>query len=125
MKRKELEKLPVLLATTAMLKQAKQEPLVQGYYKNKRVYAHDFYARCRKFGAILKVAFYKTELLAAGGRQPRYEVFLNRKEQDFLTYAYAEKSWRTSMLHNLYRFGDLLYNIRFSERDEKLHKPAS
>ena len=120
MKRKELEKLPVLLATTAMLKQAKQEPLVQGYYKNKRVYAHDFYARCRKFGAILKVAFYKTELLAAGGRQPRYEVFLNRKEQDFLTYAYAEKSWRTSMLHNLYRFGDLLYNIRFSERDEKL-----
>ena len=24
------------------------------------------------------------------------------------------------MLHNFYRFGDLLYNIRFSERDEKL-----
>ena len=24
------------------------------------------------------------------------------------------------MLHNLYRFGDLFYNIRFSERDEKL-----
>ena len=103
-----------------MLKQAEQEPLVQGYYKNKRVYAHDFYARCRRFGAILKVAFYKTELLTAGGRQPRYELFLNRKEQDFLTYAYAEKSWRTSMLHNFYRFGDLLYNIRFSERDEKL-----
>ena len=61
------------------------------YYKNKRVYVHDFYARCRRFGAILKVAFYKTELLAAGGRQPLYEVFLNRKEQDFLTYAYAEK----------------------------------
>ena len=121
MKRKDLEKLPVLRATTAMLKQAEQEPMTQaGYYKNKRVYAHDFYARCRRFGAILKVAFYKTELLAAGGRQPQYELFLNRKEQDFLTYAYAEKSWRTSMLHNLYRFGDLLYNIRFSERDEKL-----
>ena len=120
MKRKELEKLPVLPATTAMLKQAEQEPLVQGYYKSKRRYKHDFYARCRKFGAILKIAFYKTELLAAGGRQPRYELFLNCKEQDFLTYVYAEKSWRTSMLHNFYRFGDLLYNIRFSERDEKL-----
>ena len=104
-----------------MLKQAEQEPMTQErYYKNKRVYVHDFYARCRRFGAILKVAFYKTERLAAGGRQPLYEVFLNRKEQDFLTYAYAEKSWRTSMLHNLYRFGDLFYNIRFSERDEKL-----
>lgn len=121
MKRKDLEKLPVLRATTAMLKQAEQEPMTQaGYYKNKRVYAHDFYARCRRFGAILKVAFYKTELLTAGGRQPRYELFLNRKEQDFLTYAYAEKSWRTSMLHNLYRFGDLPYNIRFSEQDKKL-----
>lgn len=121
MKRKDLGKLPVLRATTAMLKQAEQEPMTQErYYKNKRVYVHDFYARCRRFGAILKVAFYKTELLAAGGRQPLYEVFLNRKEQDFLTYAYAEKSWRTSMLHNLYRFGDLFYNIRFSERDEKL-----
>ena len=121
MKRKGLEKLPVLPATTAMLKQAEQEPMMQeGYYKSKRRYKHDFYARCRKFGAILKVAFYKTELLAAGGRQPRYELFLNRKEQDFLTYAYAEKSWRTSMLHNFYRFGDLLYNIWFSERDEKL-----
>ena len=121
MKRKNLGKLPVLRATTAMLKQAEQEPMTQErYYKNKRVYVHDFYARCRRFGAILKVAFYKTELLAAGGRQPLYEVFLNRKEQDFLTYAYAEKSWRTSMLHNLYRFGDLFYNIRFSERDEKL-----
>ena len=121
MKRKDLGKLPVLRATTAMLKQAEQEPMTQErYYKNKRVYVHDFYARCRRFGAILKVAFYKTERLAAGGRQPLYEVFLNRKEQDFLTYAYAEKSWRTSMLHNLYRFGDLFYNIRFSERDEKL-----
>lgn len=121
MKRKDLEKLPVLRATTAMLKQAEQEPMTQeGYYKSKRRYTHDFYARCRRFGAILKVAFYKTELLAAGGRQPRYELFLNRKKQDFLTYAYAEKSWRTSMLHNFYRFGDLLYNIRFSERDEKL-----
>lgn len=120
MKRKDLEKLPVLRATTAMQKQAEQEPMTQeGYYKSKRRYTHDFYARCRRFGAILKIAFYKTDLLASGGRQPWYEVFLNRREQDFLTYAYPEKSWWTSMLQNFYRFGVEPHCVWFSEQDKK------
>lgn len=120
MKRKELEKLPVLKAPVSMLKQVENETLIEKpYYKNKYRYEHDFYARCRKIGAILKVAFYKTEILAAGGRQPWYEVFLNREEQDFLTYSYAEKRWRTSMMQNLYRVGDVFHNVWFPERDGK------
>lgn len=121
MKRKELEKLPVLKAPVSMLKQVENETLIEKpYYKNKYRYEHDFYARCRKIGAILKVAFYKTEILAAGGRQPWYEVFLNRGEQDFLTYSYTEKRWRTSMMQNLYRVGDVFHNVWFPEQDGKL-----
>ena len=39
MKRKELEKLPVLRATTAMLKQAENEPMIEsGYYRKELRY---------------------------------------------------------------------------------------
>lgn len=43
MKRKELKKLPVLRATTAMLKQAEKEPMVQtGYFRKELRYEHEY-----------------------------------------------------------------------------------
>lgn len=68
MKRKELEKLPVLRATTAMLKQAENEPMIEsGYFRKELRYEHEYYARCKRFDRILKVAIYLTKiwLLAA------------------------------------------------------------
>ena len=42
MKRKELEKLPVLRATTAMLKQAENEPMIEsGYFRKELRYKHE------------------------------------------------------------------------------------
>ena len=42
MKRKELEKLPVLRATTAMLKQAENEPMIEsGYFRKELRYEHE------------------------------------------------------------------------------------
>ena len=44
MKRKELEKLPVLRATTAMLKQAENEPMIEsGYFRKELRYSR----RCK------------------------------------------------------------------------------
>lgn len=64
MKRKELEKLPVLRATTAMLKQAENEPMIEsGYYRKELRYEHECYARCKRFDRILKVAIYLTKNL--------------------------------------------------------------
>ena len=69
MKRKELEKLPVLLATTAMLKQVEKEPMIRsGYYRNELRYEHECYARCKRFDRILKVAIYLTENLVEAAR---------------------------------------------------------
>lgn len=63
MKRKELEKLPVLRATTAMLEQAEKEPMVQtGYFRKELRYEHEYYARCKRFDRILKVAIYLTKI---------------------------------------------------------------
>ena len=71
MKRKELEKLTILQATTAMLKQAENEPMIEsGYFRKELRYEHEYYARCKRFDRILKVAIYLTKNLAAGGRKP-------------------------------------------------------
>ena len=118
MKRKELEKLPVLLATTAMRKQAENEPMEQsGWFKKGWQYVHNYYARCKQFGGILKVALYSTEALTAGGRKPLYELFLDYDAQDFLTYSFEGKKWRTAMLYNLSWYGYGYYRTWISARD--------
>ena len=118
MKRKELEKLPVLRATTAMLEQAEKEPMVQtGYFRKELRYEHEYYARCKRFDRILKVAIYLTKNLAAGGRKPVYELFLDYDAQDFLTYSFMEKKWRTAMLRNLPQQGFGISDAQISSRD--------
>ena len=118
MKRKELEKLPILQATTAMLKQAENEPMIEsGYFRKELRYEHEYYARCKRFDRILKVAIYLTKNLAAGGRKPVYELFLDYDAQDFLTYSFMEKKWRTAMLRNLPQQGFGIRDVQISSRD--------
>ena len=118
MKRKELEKLTILQATTAMLKQAENEPMIEsGYFRKELRYEHEYYARCKRFDRILKVAIYLTKNLAAGGRKPVYELFLDYDAQDFLTYSFMEKKWRTAMLHNLPQQGFGISDAQISSRD--------
>ena len=118
MKRKELEKLPVLPATAAMRKQAENEPMEQaGYFQKEWRYVHNYYARCKQFDGILKVAIYMTEALAAGGRKPLYELFFDYDAQDFLTYSFKEKKWSVAMLHNLSWRGNGFYRVQISKRD--------
>ena len=118
MKRKELEKLTILQATTAMLKQAENEPMIEsGYFRKELRYEHEYYARCKRFDRILKVAIYLTKNLAAGGRKPVYELFLDYDAQDFLTYSFMEKKWRTAMLRNLPQLGFGIHDVQISSRD--------
>ena len=118
MKRKELEKLPVLQATAAILKQAEKEPMERvGYYRSELKYKHPYYARCDVFGEILKVAIYLTENLAAGGRKPLYEVFFHYGEQSFLTYCLKERRWSNAMLCNLPWREYGRYGMQLSTRD--------
>ena len=118
MKRKELKKLPVLRATTAMLKQAEKETMIPiGYFRKELRYEHEHYARCKQFDRILKVAIYLTKNLVAGGRKPVYELFLDYDAQDFLTYSFMEKKWRTAMLRNLPQQGFGIRDVQISSRD--------
>ncbi len=84
-----------------MLKQAKMEKLVGRSYYSDAEYENFFYARSKMFGTYLKVAFYMTEALCAGGRKPQFELFLDYASQDFLTYSYKEEKWSSAMYCHL------------------------
>lgn len=77
MKRKELEKLPVLRATTAMLKQAEKETMIPiGYFRKELRYEHEHYARCKRFDRILKVAIYLTKIWLPAAENRSMSCFL-------------------------------------------------
>ena len=44
------------------------------------------YMRCRIIGSVLKVAFFLTENMRSGGNLPAYELYIDRKNHDFITY---------------------------------------
>ena len=88
-----------------------------GYFRKELRYEHECYARCKRIDRILKVAIYLTKNLAAGGRKPAYELFLDYDAQDFLTYSFMEKKWRTAMLHNLPQQGFGISDAQISSRD--------
>lgn len=50
---------------------------------------------------ILKAAFYLPEHLRLDGNNPAYEVFLDKKAHQFLTYDHLEKKWRDAKLDRL------------------------
>ena len=50
---------------------------------------------------ILKAALYLPDYLRLDGDNPAYEVFLDKKKRQFLTYDYLDKKWRDAKLDRL------------------------
>lgn len=60
-----------------MLKQAENEPMIEsGYFRKELRYEHEYYARCKRFDRILKVAIYLTKNLAAAAESQCMSCFL-------------------------------------------------
>lgn len=59
------------------------------------------FARCRVEDGILKVALFFPDYLRAGGRQPSYEVFLDRAEKKCITYDRMKDKWRAAKVDHL------------------------
>lgn len=98
--KKELKKMRMLLATPKMMRMAaKDTPHIEKRWgENIAVYKQSVYMRSIVADDILKVAFYLTEHMRSGGRNPVYELFISRKEQTFLTYDCRQNKWRTARL---------------------------
>lgn len=62
---------------------------------------YDLYLRCCIENDILKVALYYPDNLRTGGRQPSYEVYIDRSARRFVTYDRISNKWRDAMLDRL------------------------
>ena len=96
--------MPKLTATPEMKQAAiadepKQHEGPYGYRYVERTYYP--YMNCVVQDGILKAAFYLPEHLRLDGNNPAYEVFLDKKAHQFLTYDHLEKKWWDAKLDRL------------------------
>ena len=96
--------MPKLTASPEMKKVAlEDEPekvrTYSGYTRIRRKYK--CYMNCMVQNGILKVALYLPDHLRLDGDNPAYEVFLDKKKRQFLTYDYLDKKWRDAKLDRL------------------------
>ena len=96
--------MPKLTASPEMKKVAlEDEPekvrTYSGYTRIRQKYK--CYMNCMVQNGILKVALYLPDHLRLDGDNPAYEVFLDKKKRQFLTYDYLDKKWRDAKLDRL------------------------
>jgi hypothetical protein len=98
--KKELINIRPLLATQKMIKTAAADmPRKEKQYHWERiVYKYGVYLRCHVHDGILKVAFFLTEHMRAGGRNPVYELYISKEKKQFITFDRLHNKWRTSKL---------------------------
>lgn len=100
MKKKELIKLEVPELTKEMIELAKQDVPVKDTYWNYDKYKYGLYLRAKKEKDYLIVAFFLTEHIRAGGDQPSHVLYIDKKEDKFLTYDMNLERWSNAMLRN-------------------------
>lgn len=50
---------------------------------------------------ILKIVFFVTDILTAGGRRPLYTLFIDKENDCFIGYDYRLKKWTNKMLDKI------------------------
>lgn len=102
MKKKELLQIKKQYATPSMMSSAERDELKRRkeyyYYSDGKGYRFGMYIRCYLHRDILKVTFFLPELMKAGGKLPAYELFIDKKNEDFITYDCLKKRWLTAKL---------------------------
>ena len=99
MKKKELLKIKPLKATKTIMELAMNKPYHIETIDNQPVkYKYAIYMRCHIQEGILKVAIYFTDHLRSGGRDPVYELFIDKKNEKFITYDRRYNKWLNSKL---------------------------
>lgn len=103
MKLKELSKLPKITAPKSFVEKAgKDTPrMIKKYGSTEYRYETREYAKCRIYGDIIKVALFYTKNLRIGATMPAYEIFIDYKNEDFITYDYSANRWSNATIEKL------------------------
>lgn len=104
MKKQQLLQFQKQKATPTMMQWAEQDTLEnrRGYrWSQCEGYRIGMYIRCLMERDILKVSFFLTDHMKVGGNLPAYELYLDKKRMNFITYDCLKKQWRNAKLDML------------------------
>lgn len=106
--KKQLLQMSKLEATKEMLQIAERDvPFKEtvrypsGYHYEREHRQYGLYMRCAVENEILKVAVFLADVLRFGGRQPTYDLFIDHKNRQFLTYDYGHEKWLKAKLDRI------------------------
>lgn len=104
MKKKQLLQMKKMKATEEMLllaKQKREEAEGGAEYGPAGVYPYENFFMARKRHGILKVSVFFAEYMRFGGNGPVYDIFINRRKGDFITYDHKKQKWSSAVLQRL------------------------
>lgn len=108
MNKKELLKLPKLYATLkmkAMVDEDKpKEKWIHPTFSQSytvTIYDHYQYYRATTSQGILKLAIFERKYIAAGEKEPEFEIYISKEEEKYLTYEPRTGKWKTAKIDNL------------------------
>lgn len=117
MRKKDLEKLRTLRATTSMVKMINEpgrNTVSSSYTNSKRRnrYRYGCAMRCQYLGGIIKVAVFTPTDLNAGILDPKYEIFINPEGEEWISRERTKNGWewRTAMIFNLFDYWRIHYD---------------
>lgn len=117
--KKDLLALRTLSATPKMMSMAAADATgthtfkAHGYTYTRTGHEYTLFLRCQTFrGGYLKIAVFIPEHMRNGDNLPKYEIFIHKEGEEYLTWERKEQKWRTAMADNL-DLGD--YNWRFGK----------
>lgn len=104
MKKTLLKKIGHLYATDETLHLAVQETSEKkkiGWDKYEYIFAHEMYLQCCIREDCLIVAIYMTRDLRLESKKPRYEIFVDRGNKEYITWDTVNQKWRSARVSML------------------------
>jgi len=101
MKKNDLQNRRTLVATPKMMQVAANNTPESHTHAERERYKYKLFMRCDILNNILRVAFYFPDHMRTGSRLPTFELYINQKSEQFLTYDRIHNKWLTAKLDRL------------------------
>ena len=102
MEKRKLKKMKVLEPSKEMVLAAESDiPVIGNMAYERMKYPIGLFIQAEMDENILKIGFFITDILTAGGRRPLYTLFIDKAKDCFIGYDYRLKGWTNKMLDKI------------------------
>ena len=102
MEKRKLKKMKVLEPSEEMVLAAESDiPVIGNMAYERMKYPIGLFIQAEMDENILKIGFFVTDILTAGGRRPLYTLFFDKEKDCFIGYDYRLKKWTNKMLDKI------------------------